>query len=201
MRFQNRVRALREKQLLQAAGAYLLWKGCLRFRVEDVATACGVARGTCYRHFPTRPAFLEGAVDHLDASLSARLASPPANLKSARAVMRWVILQGVDAQAYTWGLRDRRSLPDPDALQGRAWPCCLRQYPCPYRGAARSLEVIGRLAGDRLPVRDNPISPHLLARLLLVTPLLVEAASGSRGLPRPGDLRPLVEHLIERVMP
>ena len=106
------VRMLQQDQLRRLAAAHLLWKGCRNVPLDDVAAAAGVSRSLCYLHFPSRSAFLEAALAHVDRSLAARLAAPPPGPGTPRERLRWVILQAVSAQIHTLSLRDSRVLPD-----------------------------------------------------------------------------------------
>jgi AcrR family transcriptional regulator len=200
--FRYRVRMLREDELRLLAAAHVLWKGCRNVRLDDVAAAAGVSRGTCYLHFPNRSAFLRAALAHLDSLLAARLAAPPPGVGTPREGVRWAILQAVSAQIHALSLRDSRILPDGGALAGKAWPCCLREYPCPYRGGALSLERITAGAHALRPPRRAPVSADRLAPLIvhLVPRLLMTGARG-RGSRGATGIEPLVDYLIDRLIP
>jgi len=143
-RFQEQSRLLRENQLVLAASGLLLRRGCWNLRVEDVADACGVAKGTCYQHFATRPDLLTAAVTRLDKALAKRLLAPPAPATDSRRVCEWASLEAVDAVILTLAERVGQANRGGQALEGKAWPCCLGLVPCPYGGATRSTEVLHR---------------------------------------------------------
>lgn len=200
MRFHDQFRILREKRLVLTAGACLIWKGCARFRIDDVARTCGMAKGTCYRHFATTRALINAAVKEMDGAFVARLSRPPANLKSPRAILRWVVGEAVTAQSLNLSLHDKRAMPEPDAIKGNVWACCLHQHSCPYGDAVQSLEAIDR-AASRLRVR-YPVPPFIVARLLvrIVPGLLSESVLG-RGARLRLKEQSIIDYLIDRLTP
>ena len=143
-RFGDQMRGLREDHLVQTASQVLLRSGCDAFRVEDVAAECGVAKGTCYRHFGSRAAFIAAAVRHLDEALGQQLSSPPVRLSTPAQILEWALLEAVDAQSLTLALRSRQTDHGAAVLEGRTWPCCLSRMPCPHGGAVRSLAALLR---------------------------------------------------------
>ena len=142
LRYKERARAALRVALLRETGARLLRHGCHDVRIDAIAGACGIAKGTAYLQFSSRSRLLGGAVQQLDHALAERLAAPPPRLAGARAMLRWTVLEAVDAQIAALALRSSNRAGD-DIV---AWPCCQRITPCPYGGAARSLSVIERRA-------------------------------------------------------
>lgn len=201
MAFKDRLRALREDELLQMGGAHLLWKGCVDFRVDDIAAACGVARGTCYLHFPSRRAFLEAIVAHLDGSLSARIARSTAKAESLDAAFRQTVLGAVASQYRTLTLRTRNEPPVANSLAGKVWPCCLHRCPCPYGGEVRTLEVIARVARKLPGEPGDPAPPLLIAGLLVrgIPGLLAAPIPEGRARAGSSDIQRFVTHILDRV--
>ena len=200
--FRQRVRMLREDELRRLGAAHVLWKGCRAVPLDDVAAAAGVSRGACYLHFPSRSAFLTAALAHVDSLLATHLAAPPPRVETPREDLRWAILQAVRAQVHSLRLRDSRVLPDGGAVGGKVWPCCLREYPCPYGGGALSLKRIEAKARALRPARREAVPADRLALLIvhLAPRLLMNGASGrgSRGAP---GIEPLVDYVIGRLIP
>jgi len=164
LRYKQQVRAALRDALLRAAGVTLLRDGCPEVRVEQIADACGIAKGTAYLQFASRSALLGGAVRRLDTQLAARLADPPATINGARAALRWTVMEAVDAQLNALGA----PLPETAAAVNGAclWPCCHRVTPCPYGGPARSLSVLDRVA-RALSRRSSAPAPEDLAHLVV----------------------------------
>jgi len=165
LRYKEQVRAALRLALLREAGASLLREGCHGVRIDDVACACGIAKGTAYLQFPSRSELLGGAVQQLDEALAAKLATPPATIAGARDALRWTVLEAVDAQIASLAAR-------PPAVNGTAkprigWPCCQRTTPCPYGGAARSLSVIERRARALATPGSDVATPRNVADLLM----------------------------------
>jgi AcrR family transcriptional regulator len=164
LRYKQRVRAALRDALLRAAGVSVLRDGCPDVRVEKIADACGIAKGTAYLQFASRSDLLESAVQRLDEQLAARLADPPSNVGGAKAALRWTVMEAVDAQIAALG---RRLPENPAAVNGAClWPCCHRVTPCPYGGPARSLSVLERFA-RAVSRRAAAPAPEELAHLVV----------------------------------
>jgi AcrR family transcriptional regulator len=58
----SRLRETRERDILQAAVAAFAAKGYAGARMEDIAAAAGIGKGTLYVYFPSKQALLEGVV-------------------------------------------------------------------------------------------------------------------------------------------
>ena len=194
---------LREEQLRRLAAAYVLWKGCAGFRLDDVVAACGVSRGTSYLHFPSRSALITAALAHVDSALVTCLAVPPPKAGTPREGLRRTILQAVEAQTRTLSFWDGRALPDGGAVEGQAWPCCLRACPCPYQGAARSLERIADWARAARPARRGPVPLERLAQLIvyLAARLITNEKSRGGGSQQSPRIEPVVDYLIDGLIP
>ncbi|HJZ71264.1 MAG TPA: TetR family transcriptional regulator [Vicinamibacterales bacterium] len=164
LRYKEQVRAALRSALLREAGASLLRDGCHGVRIDDVACACGIAKGTAYLQFSSRSELLGGAVQQLDEALAAKLAAPPATIAGPRATLRWTVLEAVDAQIASLAAQPLLT----DAARARlAWPCCQRITPCPYGGAARSLSVIDRRARALAKPHSDVATPRNVADLLM----------------------------------
>ena len=200
MRFREQVRELREKRLLRTAGLLLLRGGCLRFRLDDVAEAAGVAKGTCYRHFPTTDALIKSALEHLDVPLLSRLSHPPLELESPRRRLAWMLDQAARAQLSALALRDVAHPVDPDELPGKVWPCCLQQHRCPYGGAAKTQDLIETSAANLRAPNPSPSLAVIVRILLNVVPTLNTGSSDLRLL-RTEGLQQLFSYLIDRLFP
>jgi AcrR family transcriptional regulator len=164
-RYKEQVRSALRAALLREAGASLLRDGCHGVRIDDVAGACGVAKGTAYLQFPSRSELLGGAVQCLDEALAAKLADPPRKIAGPRETLRWTVLEAVDAQIAS--LAGPAARTDGAAKDSIAWPCCQRITPCPYGGAARSLSVIERRARAVATPRTEVTTPRNVADLLM----------------------------------
>src|SRR5262245_26141008 len=161
LRYKEQVRAALRAALLREAGVSLLRDGCHGVRIDDVAGACGIAKGTAYLQFPSRSELLGGAVQQLDKALAAKLAEPPRTIAGPRATLRWTVLEAVDAQiASLTTARDGGTAKEATAKANIAWPCCQRLTPCPYGGAARSLSVIERRARAIAAPGSNVATPR-----------------------------------------
>ncbi|HKB12116.1 MAG TPA: TetR family transcriptional regulator [Vicinamibacterales bacterium] len=170
--------------MLREAAASLLRDGCHEVRIDDVAGACGVAKGTAYLQFASRSDLLGGAVQHLDEMLAARLADPPRTVAGPRETLRWTVLEAVDAQIASLAPPARASAAKRTAAA--AWPCCQRMTPCPYGGAARSLLVIERCARAVAAPGSDVTTPRNVADLLI--------AISIAKLVRPPQRRPTPAH-------
>ena len=178
-RYKEQVRSTLRSALLREAGASLLRDGCQDVRIDDVADACGVAKGTAYLQFASRSELLGGAVQRLDEALAAKLADPPRKVAGPRATLRWTVLEAVDAQIAALAAPDARD--NGAARECIAWPCCQRVTPCPYGGAARSLSVIERRARALTAPGSDVTTPRTVADLLLT----ISIAKLVRPLQRP----------------
>src|SRR5262249_42157615 len=165
LRYKEQVRAALRSALLREAGASLLREGCHGVRIEAVAGACGIAKGTAYLQFPSRSELLDGAVERLDEALAAKLATPPAKIAGPRATLRWTVLEAVDAQIASLAAHPPRV--NGAATEHLAWPCCQRITPCPYGGAARSLSVIERRARALATPGSDVATPRNVADMLI----------------------------------
>jgi AcrR family transcriptional regulator len=165
LRYKEQVRSALRSALLREAGASLLRDGCHGVRIDDVAGACGVAKGTAYLQFPSRSKLLGGAVQRLDEALAAKLADPPPKVAGPRATLRWTVLEAVDAQIASLAAPPARD--NDTAGDSIAWPCCQRITPCPYGGAARSLSVIERRARAVATPGSDVATPRNVADLLM----------------------------------
>jgi AcrR family transcriptional regulator len=163
LRYKEQVRAALRSALLREAGTSLLREGCHGVRIDDVAGACGIAKGTAYLQFSSRSELLGGAVQQLDKALAAKLADPPPKIAGPRETLRWTVLEAVNAQIASFA---------PAAGNGAAggciaWPCCQRITPCPYGGAARSLSVIERRARAVATPGSDVTTPRTVIDMLM----------------------------------
>ena len=198
-RFRERMRLQREDELVHTASRVLLRRGCSELRVEEVAAACGVAKGTCYQHFDTRPDLIDAAVRHLDEALATRLLSPPARLTKPRHVLEWACFQAVDAEILTLAQRADRAKSGAESLAEKAWPCCLSRMPCPHGGAVRSVEALRRwtrgVASD-----DDGRADASLALLLASVPYSFFGL-GHHSQPNARTVRSTARQLFKRLFP
>jgi len=197
-RFRDRMRRQREDHLVRAAAYLLVRRGCRDLRVEEVASACGVAKGTCYQHFRKRPDLIAAAVHRLDDALARRLSSPSPRLKTPRRVLEGAVLAAVDSQILTLTQRAQQAAPTTiEAMDGLAWPCCLDQTPCPHGGAARSMKAL-RHATTGLATPNGTHAPLLIA-LLLGVPGYYFSGQGHGTVPTPRTIRASVRQLMGRL--
>ena len=184
---------------MQAASRVLLRRGCSELRVEEVAARCGIAKGTCYQHFGTRPALIDAAVLRLDEALAKRLLSPPARLTNPRQVLEWAFLEAVDAEILTLAQRAKRTESGAKALEEKAWPCCLCRMPCPHGGAPRSIEALRHwtrgLASD-----DEGRAAAYVTLLLAWVPCYF-VGFGHRSQPNSRAIRVIARQLFKRLFP
>ena len=173
LRYKERARAALRLALLRETGMRLLRHGCHDVRIDAIAGACGIAKGTAYLQFSSRSRLLGGAVQQLDHALAEQLAEPPPKLAGARAMLRWTVLKAVDAQIAALARRSANGVGD-DVV---AWPCCQRITPCPYGGAARSLSIIERRARAVTAPGADVAQPRDIVDLLMAVSIakLVQA--------------------------
>ena len=177
VRYKERARAALRSALLRETAVRLLRHGCHDVRIDAIAGACGIAKGTTYLQFSRRSRLLGGAVQQLDQSLAETLATPPPKLAGARAMLRWTVLKAVDAQitalarrSGNGGFRNGGSgngSGNGDGDDIIAWPCCQRLTPCPYGGAARSLSIIERRARAVTAPGSDAARPRDIVDLLM----------------------------------
>lgn len=174
LRYKERARAALRTALLRETAARLLRHGCHDVRIDAIAGACGIAKGTAYLQFASRSHLLGGAVQQLDHALAAQLAAPPPKLAGARATLRWTVLKAVDAQIAGLACRSAAGAGDAASV---AWPCCQRITPCPYGGAARSLSIIERRARAVTAPASDMARPRDIVDLLMAVSIakLVQA--------------------------
>lgn len=196
--FLRDVRLQRETQIIQVATRVLLRKGCLKFRVDDVADACGVAKGTCYQHFGSQADLIAAAVHALDEALAVRLSSPGPRLTEPHQILEWAVLQAVDTQIVAIAHRTEQAEPRAEGLNGKAWPCCLGLLPCPYGGAAQTRNALLRwTTGLRSPAHVRPAMR--LAALLALVPTYCLGFDHDGKVPRPRALRSTARHLVKQL--
>ena len=167
VRYKERARAALRSALLRETAVRLLRHGCHDVRIDAIAGACGIAKGTAYLQFPSRSRLLGGAVQQLDQSLAETLATPPPKLAGARAMLRWTVLKAVDAQIAALARRSNGGSGNGAGDDVIAWPCCQRLTPCPYGGAARSLSIIERRARAVAAPGADAARPRAIGELLL----------------------------------
>jgi AcrR family transcriptional regulator len=168
VRYKERARAALRSALLRETAVRLLRHGCHDVRIDAIAGACGIAKGTAYLQFRSRSRLLGGAVQQLDQSLAETLATPPPKLAGARAMLRWTVLKAVDAQIAALALRSGNGASGNGAgADVIAWPCCQRLTPCPYGGAARSLSIIERRARAVTAPGSDAARPRDIVDLLM----------------------------------
>ena len=172
VRYKQRARAALRSALLRETAVRLLRHGCHDVRIDAIAGACGIAKGTAYLQFASRSRLLGGAVQQLDQSLAETLATPPPKLAGARAMLRWTVLRAVDAQIAALARRSGNAGSGGGSGNGVgddiiAWPCCQRLTPCPYGGAARSLSIIERRARAVTAPAADAARPRDIVDLLM----------------------------------
>ena len=200
VRYKERARAALRTALLRETAVRLLRHGCHDVRIDAIAGACGIAKGTAYLQFASRSRLLGGAVQQLDDTLAKTLAAPPSKVAGARAMLRWTVLTAVDAQIAALARRSANGVGDGDGDGDDviAWPCCQRITPCPYGGAARSLSVIERRARAVTAPASDAARPRDIVDLLMAVSIakLVQAAQP----PRAPAHRRYIARLFDRLL-
>jgi AcrR family transcriptional regulator len=182
--FRRRVYDLRSSRLLEAAKDLIHESGCQQVRVEDVASACGVAKGTYYRHFRTREELLATAVSALDGELATHIiavadGAPGCDgLESAVSAALLAVIQNL-----------RRRVHAGDGLSARSWPCCLQFSCCPFGGAPKSQAAISAVAESATGREEGSL--RLAIELVMSVPVVMCA----RGHVDSGD-RPSPEFVV-----
>jgi len=88
--FNQRVRALREEEIMAAGARVFASQGCFACKVEDVALQAGVAKGSIYAHFPSKEQMLRAVLERLEAQLLAeyeRRSRDPSSATAASALL------------------------------------------------------------------------------------------------------------------
>lgn len=98
LRFVHRTRALREREVLDAAVGAFAEHGCFRMTLDDVAQRVGIAKGTLYLHFPSREALLSAVLTRACEQLRERCSRAWKTAPNPSAGFRAVIasLMGLD---------------------------------------------------------------------------------------------------------
>jgi AcrR family transcriptional regulator len=160
--YRLRVRRQHRAHILQVAEHHLASIGCYRFTLEIVASEVGLARTALYRHVRNRTALIEqilaeaGALARFD---HVTQLAPSASLGT---------VLGAYARLTIQQTREHHAATGNHQL---AYPCCLRQAPCPYarldtvRPAIQAqLETTSRLRA--VPASDLPRLAQLLRTVL-----------------------------------
>lgn len=193
------MRGLRQDQLVQVTSSLLLRRGCHELRVDDVAAACGVAKGTCYQHFRARPDLIAAAVRYLDEALARRLLSPSPRLTKPHQLFEWALLEAVDAEILTLTQGGRQAGLNDEVLAGKAWPCCLGRMHCPYGGAVRSTSALRHWTTGL--VSRNAARASVYMTLLLAVPPYYFFEQGHHSKPNPRTIRSTARQLFNRLFP
>ena len=152
-------------------------KGYAAVTVSEIAAAAGVAKGTVYRHFPSKEALFTAVVESLCQDTADRfaqavadlggaegLASDPAKTASvfgrliARA-MPILLELGARAARGDFASRDPRRPGAPDPCRGGRQPAVRRPGPCRPSGHRNGLchrLAVGRRAGLGPPAKARP---------------------------------------------
>ncbi len=77
----------RRQAIIEAAFETFIGQGFAATRLDDVAKRAGVAKGTIYLHFKDKQALFEELVRSAIVPLASRLAAPPREIVSVRAVL------------------------------------------------------------------------------------------------------------------
>lgn len=171
-RFGRRLRSLRGQELAQTAGRLLLENGCSQVRMEDVARECGVAKGTCYRHYKGRSELLSAAVSELDNAFAAHLSSLAATRRDPHAAIKAAVA------AVSRGLERLlpRRIVRAASRSGLAWPCCLSHTVCPHAGPVSSLKLLTRTVAEAHSGSEE--AAGLAVALTLAVPVVLMRKNG-----------------------
>jgi AcrR family transcriptional regulator len=172
--YRLRVRRQHRAHILQVAEHHLASIGCYRFTLEIVASEVGLACTALYRHVRNRTALIEQILAEAGARALARFdhvtqLAPSASLGT---------VLGAYARLTIQQTREHHAATGNHQL---AYPCCLRQAPCPYarldtvRPAIQAqLETTSRLRA--VPASDLPRLAQLLRTVLCA--VLIEDPDG-----------------------
>ena len=196
LRFRLKAHALRAREIIGAAADLLVRVGCQSVRIDDVAAACGVAKGTCYQHFRSRTELVKAAVRELDAALAQHVLAAAAPARTGREQFRRAMFASVDAKlaALSRGKATRtgqsRQSPPP-------WPCCMGFAQCPYGGAVATTRALERLAEPLGQVTGEWNA--VLVVVLLSLPQCLTLREG-RQHANPEAVRAIVVELFDRLV-
>lgn len=196
LQFRRKTHALRGREIAGAAATLLLRLGCRSVHVDDVATICGVAKGTCYHHFGSRAKLVKTVVRDLDKALASRLLAVEGALPEPRLRFRNAMLLALDAKLVALN-RDKRSKRREASQSPPAWPCCMEVVPCPYGGASDTTHALERLA-DGLPQMVGHWKIVVVAVLLALPEALAQRHASSR--PTPDAIRAIAIELFDRLV-
>jgi len=162
------------QRILRAAESVFLRKDFHEVRMDDVAGACGVGKGTLYRYFESKDALFTALVldgiDHLRSQLESAVAGPGEPVAKLERVVR-ASLAHLWERRFLFALLHRRE-HKPSRTDAREWE----------RRRARLAKVVEdavREATDAGQVR--PVDPRITAETLLA---LLRAMDRTR---RPAD--------------
>lgn len=198
LRFRRKTHVLRAQEITGAAADLLCRVGCRSLRVDDVAAACGVAKGTCYQHFGSRSDLVSSVVRSLDKALALRVMSAQETAHEPRERLRKAMLMAVDVKLKTLEQRDAsRTTRNTEQLLGEIWPCCTEVVPCPYGNARTTMSVLERMA-QALP--RSPAGWHVaLVAVILALPQTLVLRSETERLSGP-TIRALVAEFFDRLV-
>ncbi len=95
-RFQQRVQALRKRESIAALLDLFSEKGSFEFRVEDVASVQGIAKGTIYNMFRSKEELLRSALEELHSAALSEYERRAVDLsKEATAVSKLILMAEV----------------------------------------------------------------------------------------------------------
>jgi AcrR family transcriptional regulator len=126
LRFNDKVRTMRQQQLLAAAEEMLATDGCQSFSTEALARNVGVAKGTIYSHYSSQRELLDAMFSSITERLLLRV---PIESDS--------LIEDVVSQIAN------RIVGSPQGAMG--YPCCLRSAPCPYNASRKISELLRAL--------------------------------------------------------
>lgn len=177
--------------LVQQAARLMLANGCDRVRVEDVADASGVAKGTCYQHFKSKTDMLAAAQECLDRRMAERLARIAAESGPQQSLL--AAADGIIANLI------RRLAGDgkPPMSDEVGWACCLKFTTCPVGGPARSVDTLHR-AVSATGGRHAPLPAEMAVDLVLAVPA-VQVAERMRRRREPPAVR-LIRAAVSRAL-
>jgi AcrR family transcriptional regulator len=153
-KFQQTLRAYRQRLLLDAAERILAGKGCHGFSTEELAQTAGVGKGTVYAHCPSQSAWVEAVLADVGSRVQPLLlaasgtGSPDQQLVNA---VSFIVTQIADCPK-----------------ERLAAPCCLCRSPCPYNGWAMLQDLLRRWIEEGLKTGAvvAGTEPELAARVL-----------------------------------